>query len=84
MVARKEDLHKLIDHLNEADRKTAYDFLRYLINRSENNKDWDEINRLEPDHEPLSDEELRQLKASSGFVSGEEAKREFKLQIDLP
>lgn len=44
MVARKEDLHKLIDHLNEADRKTAYDFLRYLINRSENNKDWDEIN----------------------------------------
>ncbi|MBA9088765.1 hypothetical protein D3C76_803490 [compost metagenome] len=84
MVARKEDLYKLIDHLNEGDQKTAYDFLRYLIDRSENNKGWDEINKLEPDSEPLSNDELRQLKASTEFVSGEDAKREFGLQIDLP
>lgn len=45
---------------------------------------WDEISRLEPDNEPLSDEELRQLKALTEFVSGEEAKREFGLQVDLP
>lgn len=84
MVVRKEDLYHLIDHLNERDQNTAYDFLRYLIDRSENNKGWDEISRLEPDNEPLSDDELRQLKASTEFVSGEEAKREFGLQIDLP
>ncbi len=34
--------------------------------------------------EPLSDEEMRQLKASTEFVSGEEAKREFGLKVDLP
>ncbi|CAM3936897.1 hypothetical protein POTG_03689 [Paenibacillus sp. oral taxon 786 str. D14] len=31
---------------------------------------WDEISSLEPDNEPLSDEELRQLKAPTEFVSG--------------
>ncbi|WP_232730016.1 hypothetical protein [Paenibacillus phocaensis] len=74
----------MIDHLNEQDQNTAYDFLRYLIDRSENKMGWDEISRLEPDNEPLSDEELRQLKALTEFVSGEEAKREFGLQVDLP
>lgn len=83
-MARKEDLYKLIDHLNERDQNTAYDFLRYLIDRSENKMGWDEISRLEPDNEPLSDEEPIQLKASTEFVSGEEAKREFVLQVDLP
>ncbi|MNW46761.1 hypothetical protein D3C74_240730 [compost metagenome] len=84
MGARKEDLHKLIDHLNEGDSNTAYDFLRYLIDRSANNKGWDEINKLEPDNEPLTADELKQLKTSTEFVSGEEAKREFGLQVDLP
>lgn len=43
MVVRKEDLYKLIDHLNERDQNTAYDFLRYLIDRSGNKMGWDEI-----------------------------------------
>lgn len=85
MALRKDDIHKLVDQLSENDQKTAYDFLQYLIERSEKkHASWDEINKLEPDHEPLSEEETRQLKSNSGYISGEEAKREFGLQVDLP
>ncbi|MGR5970777.1 hypothetical protein ACT7C1_33845 [Bacillus paranthracis] len=37
-----------------------------------------------PDHEPLSTQEIEQLNSEEGYVSGEDAKREFGLQIDLP
>lgn len=30
------------------------------------------------------EEELRQLNSDAGYVTGEEAKREFGLQVDLP
>jgi hypothetical protein len=33
---------------------------------------------------PDTEEEIRQLKSDSGYVTGEEAKREFGLQVDLP
>ncbi len=36
------------------------------------------------DEEPLTEEELRQLNSNAGYVTGEEAKREFGLQVDLP
>jgi hypothetical protein len=85
MVVRKDDLHSLIERLQEPDQKTAFDFLQYLIERSERKPlGWEEIDRQEPDDEPLTEEELRQLKSDAGYVSGEEAKREFGLQIDLP
>lgn len=35
MVVRKDDLHNLIERLQEPDQKTAFDFLQYLIERSE-------------------------------------------------
>ena len=85
MVVRKEDIHILIDHLQEYDQKTAFDFLQYLIERSKRKPaGWAEIDQAEPDDEPLTEEELRQLNSDAGYVTGEEAKREFDLQVDLP
>ena len=85
MIVSKDDLHNLIERLQEPDQKTVFDFLQFLIERSERKLlSWEEIDRQEPDDEPLSEEELRQLKSDAGYVSGEEAKREFGLQVDLP
>ncbi len=84
MVVRKEDLHHLVDQLPEQAQNTAFDFLQYLVARSDRQLTWDEIDQLEPDDEPLSEDALRQLNSDSGYVSGEEAKREFRLPIDLP
>lgn len=36
MVIRKDDLYSLIERLPEHDQKTAFDFLQFLIDRSEN------------------------------------------------
>ncbi|MCI0184958.1 hypothetical protein [Sulfoacidibacillus ferrooxidans] len=85
MVVRKDDLYNLIERLQEPDQKTAFDFLQYLVERSNKKPlSWEEIDRLKPDDEPLSEEELRQLNSDAGYVSGEAAKREFGLQVDLP
>ncbi len=85
MVVRKDDIHNLVERLQEHDQKTAFDFLQYLIDRSqEKPAGWAEIDQAEPDDEPLTEEELRQLNSDAGYVTGEEAKREFELQVDLP
>ncbi|MBG9794831.1 XRE family transcriptional regulator [Paenibacillus dendritiformis] len=85
MTIRKEDLYNLVDRLQEQDQNTAFDFLQFLIDRSEKKGlEWKDIDCLEPDNEPLSKEEAEQLKSASGFLSGEDAKNEFGLQVDLP
>ncbi|KJS01876.1 MAG: XRE family transcriptional regulator [Peptococcaceae bacterium BRH_c4a] len=85
MVAQKEDIHNLVERLREHDQKTAFDFLQYLIDRSEKKPTgWAEIDKAKPDDEPLTKEELRQLNSDAGYVTGEEARREFGLQVDLP
>ena len=85
MVVRKEDIHNLVERLPEDDQKTVFDFMQYLLNRSTNKPDgWAQIDQADPDDEPLSEEELRQLNSDAGYVTGEEAKREFGLQVDLP
>jgi hypothetical protein len=45
---------------------------------------WEQINQADPDDEPLSEEELRQLNGDARYVTGENSKREFGLQVDLP
>jgi len=35
MVVRKEEIHILVERLQEHDQKTVFDFLQYLIERSE-------------------------------------------------
>ncbi len=85
MVVRKEDIHNLVERLPEDDQKTVFDFMQYLLNRSTKKPDdWERIDQVEPDDEPLTEEELRQLNSDTGYVTGEEARREFGLQVDLP
>lgn len=85
MAVQKEELHNLIERLEAPDQKTAFDFLQYLINRSENKpKSWEKIDKAKPDNEPLTEEELRQINSEDGYITGEEAKREYGLQTDLP
>lgn len=85
MAIRKEDLLKLIDSLNSEDRKTAFDFIQYLSERSKKKPpSWQEIDDLESVDEPLSDEELKQMRSDEGYLSGDAVKREFGLQVDLP
>ncbi|WP_018307069.1 hypothetical protein [Desulfitobacterium hafniense] len=85
MVIRKEDIHDLVERLSEDDRKTVFDFMQYLLNRSiQKEEGWQQINQADPDDESLTEEELRQLNSDAGYVTGEDAKREFGLQVDLP
>lgn len=73
---RKEDLHRLIDRLDEKNQRTAYDFLRYLIDRQKD--PYYEINQREPDDIPMSQEELEQFN-DNDFVPWEEVKRGLKI-----
>jgi hypothetical protein len=82
MAVRKEDMIKLFELLSEDAKQSAYDYLQFLsIYRWR--ADWDEIVQMEPDDIPLSEEEERQLKSNSGFVSWEEAMRELNLSTDV-
>jgi hypothetical protein len=72
----KNDLYKLVDRLREQDKKSAYDFLRYLIDRQKD--PYYEINQREPDDVPMNEEELEQFRDEE-FVSWEEAKRDLKI-----
>ncbi|WP_066367164.1 XRE family transcriptional regulator [Neobacillus fumarioli] len=85
MAIRKEELYRLIDRLDQQDQKAAFDFLEFLVQRSKKkSKGWERIDMDVPDDEPLSEEELEQLNSKEGYVSGEDVKREFGLQVDLP
>ncbi|HDR5353855.1 TPA: hypothetical protein QCS32_005640 [Bacillus thuringiensis] len=85
MAIRKDELYRLIDRLDRQDEKAAFDFLEFLVQRSKRKPaDWENIDRAKPDDEPLSKQELEQLNSEEGYVSGEDGKREFGLQIDLP
>ena len=85
MVVRKEDILNLVERLREHDQQTVFDFLQYLIDRSEKKPTcWVEIDQATPDEESLTGEEHRQLNSEAGYVTGEEAKHEFGLQVDLP
>jgi len=84
MSINKKDLIDLIEQLPDSAQRSAYDYLNFLVYDNVTRPDWDEIARIEPDTIPLSEEEQRQLGSKEGFITGEEAKREFNLQIDLP
>jgi hypothetical protein len=83
MAINNEDLKKLVEQLPDDAKQSAFDYLQFLANRHPRT-DWKEIDKREPDEEPLSDEEKRQMKSDASYVTGEEAKREFGLQINLP
>lgn len=85
MAVRKEELYRLIDCLGHQDEKAVFDFLEFLVQRSKRNlTSGKKIDIADSDDEPLSKQELEQLNSEEGYVSGENAKREFGLQMDLP
>ncbi|TCP62155.1 hypothetical protein [Baia soyae] len=86
MAINREDLVKLFDLLPENAQQSIFDYAQFLSARYPRHPSpsWEEIDKMEPDDEPLSEEEIRQLKSKAGYVTGEEAKREFGLQVDLP
>lgn len=86
MAIRKEDLHRMVESLNNEDKKAAFDFMEFLIERSRNQKPkyWKNIDESESDNEPLTKEEMKQLESEEGYIIGEDAKREYGLQVDLP
>ena len=85
MAIRKEELYRLVDRLDQQDAKTAFDFLEFLVKRSKNKPEyWEQIDQAEPDTEPLSKQELEQMNSEDGYISGEDGRNEFGLQIDLP
>jgi hypothetical protein len=86
MSIRKEDLFKMVEALSDEDRKAAFDFMAFLRERSKNKKpdSWQKIDELESDKESLNKEELEQYESEEGYISGEAAKREFGIQVDLP
>lgn len=53
-----------------------------MLSISHGRPNWDEVMKLDPDEVPLSEEEKRQLKSNSEFVSWEEASLELDLPID--
>ncbi len=84
VAIQKEELYRLFEHLSQEDKKTAFDFMQFLIERSkkERLKSWEEIDQSENDIEPLTKEEIEQLNSDEGYISGEEAKREYGLQVE--
>ena len=85
MAIRKQELYRLVDRLDQKDQKAALDFLEFLIQRSKQKpKHWEQVDMADPDDQELSEQELEQLNSEDGYVSGEDAKREFGLQVDLP
>lgn len=86
MAIYKEDLYKMVESLSNEDKKTAFDFMEFLIERSKNKKpeSWQKIDELEADTESLTKEERQQYESKEGYISGEDAKREFGIQVDLP
>jgi hypothetical protein len=81
MAINKEELLHIFEQLPEQAQQSALDFLLYLSFRQDR-PDWDQIIKMKPDDEPLSDEEQRQLNSNNGFVSWEEAMNELGLPTD--
>jgi hypothetical protein len=87
MSVNKEELHEMIEQLRDIDRATVYDFLQFLIERNGRGFSWEETERLEIDHEPLSEEILYRIKNAreEDYLTGEDARREFPgIQVNLP
>ncbi|MDC3425104.1 hypothetical protein NC797_11360 [Aquibacillus sp. 3ASR75-11] len=82
MAISNEELVEIVKKLPQSAKKSAYDYLKFLT-ISHNRPNWDEIMDLEPDGTPLSEEEERQLKNNSEFMSWEEAMNELDLPIDI-
>ncbi|EHQ89586.1 hypothetical protein [Desulfosporosinus youngiae] len=82
MAISNDDLLKLVKILPEEAKQSAYDYLKYLT-IGHRRPDWDEIDLMEPDDIPLSEEEERQMNNNTEFVSWEDAMHELNLPTDI-
>ena len=81
MAISNKKIIELVEQLPESAKKSAYDYLKFLT-VSHSRPNWDEIMEMEPDDTPLSEEEERQLKETSEFISWEDAMNELNLPSD--
>jgi hypothetical protein len=81
LAISNEKLIEMVKKLPQLAKKSAYDYLKFL-NESHARPSWDEIMEMEPDDTPLSEEEERQLKDNSEFMTWEDAVNELGLPTD--
>lgn len=81
-VNKEKKLLELFQQLPETEQNSTLDFVEYLAARQQRNVLKRFYADLPETDEPFSQEELDQLNSKEGFITGEEAKREFNL--DLP
>jgi hypothetical protein len=81
MAINKEAVIRLFEQLPETAQQSALDYLQFL-SKQHSRLDWNDIAKLDPDDEPLSDEETKQLDSKLGFMSWEEAMNELDLPTD--
>lgn len=78
-----EYLNKLYNQLPNQTQDNIIDILELLVkkHKAKLKAYWDGLPEVD---EPLSTEEKEMLQDKEGFITGEEAKRDFNLHIDLP
>lgn len=79
LTVTKRDLFKIIEHLDEKERSSAYDYLYFLITRQEKRLTWQEIDCLPADATELSDEERIQFDAVEDYIAFEKVIEEYDL-----
>jgi hypothetical protein len=81
----ENDLNRLYNQLPKQTQKNIIDYLEFLVQKNKSTDllkaTWNDIPEVD---EPLTAEEEKILQEKGEYLTGEEAKREFKLQIDLP
>ena len=79
MNVTKEKLHYIIDALDENQRQKAYEFICFLLYRSERRLSWEDIDQLPAESEKLSEEEKKQLEQPEQYIALEKANEEYGL-----
>ncbi len=79
MNVTKEKLHYIIETLGEEERQKAYEYICFLLYRSERRLSWEEIDQLPAESEKLSEEEKNQLEQPEHYIALEKANEEYGL-----
>ena len=69
----------MIEHLDESERSSAYDYIYFLITRQKKRLTWQEIDCLPADTIELNNEERAQFDATEKYFALEKAIEEYDL-----
>lgn len=76
MAVLKEELHRIIESLNETEQRAVYVFIKkHLVSSEGAESSWYAIDQLEPESIVLTDEEKEQLSGSHEYLSLEESRK---------